>query len=345
MAKLPDLYVFRNNLIFSHRDFDMFMKRLEAGEPSAVVSGLNPSASIHLGHKAFLDTCLFFQKEYGLQVLIPLSDDESYLSKKADTQEDALSNAKSLVKDIIAYGFDKAKTNVIIDQVYTNIYNFAIKLSRHITMSEVKAIYGYKNDQNIGLHFYPSVQSAHVLLPERLYGIKNVLVPIGPDEDAHLRSARDVASRIGYAKPAVIHTRFLPGLDCAKMSKSRNNAIFYHDDYKTIRKKVMGAFSGGMPSVEEHREKGGNPEIDMACIYLKSYYLSKQESEKLFTEYRAGKLLSGEVKEMLYGRIIEEMERFNASLNKVKDSDVESVLMRNDDESPKPKTRGMPEGK
>ena len=330
VRELPRFYTFENNLIHSHRDFDIFFKRLRSGERSAIVSGLNASGQLHLGHKVVFDTNLLFQKEYGVHVFIPISDDESYVSKKVATQEDALKNAMALAREMLAYGFDPKKTHIIIDQVYTNIYNLAIKLSRHITMSEIKAIYGYKNEENVGLHFYPTIQSAHVLLPQHLFGIRNVLVPIGPDEDAHLRAARDIASRTGMEKPAVLHTIFLPGVDNAKMSKSKNNAIFYNDDEKTITKKRMNAFSGGRSTIEEHRRLGGNPDVDVSYIYLRSYFLNRRESEALAKEYRDGKLLSGELKKMLAEKVIDEVRRVKENLAKVTNGELEEALLKNE---------------
>ena len=326
---LPDFYTFNNGLIYSHRDFGKFMERLRKGEPSAIVSGLNASGTIHIGHKAVFDTNLFFQRKYGVPVFIPISDDESYVSKKVESQEEAFKNAKLLAKDVLALGFDPKKTFIVIDQIFTNIYNLAIKLSRHITMSEVKAIYGYKNEDNLGLHFYPAVQSAHVVLPFELKQISNILVPIGPDEDAHLRAARDMAARCGYPKPAVIHSKFLPGIDGQKMSKSKNNAIFYHDSETEIRKKVMTALSGGAKTIEEHKKSGGNPEVDVACTYLASYFLSKEEGYKLFDDYRSGKLLSGDVKNMLFESLLIDIGDFRKRLESLTEKDIDATLLKN----------------
>jgi tryptophanyl-tRNA synthetase len=327
---LPDFYTFNNGLIYSHRDFDKFMERLKKGEPSAIVSGLNASGTIHIGHKAVFDTNLFFQRKYGVPVFIPISDDESYVSKKVESQEEAFKNAKLLAKDMLALGFDPKNTFIIIDQIFTNIYNLAIKLSRHITMSEVKAIYGYKNEENVGLHFYPAVQSAHVVLPFELKKISNILVPIGPDEDAHLRAARDMAARCGYPKPAVVHSKFMPGVDGQKMSKSKNNAIFYHDSEAEIKKKVTIAFSGGAKTIEEHKKSGGNPEIDVACLYLAGYFLNKDEGERLFNDYRSGKLLSGDVKKMLLKSLLIDIGNFKNAFEKLTEKEVESALLKNE---------------
>ena len=208
VRNVPSFRTFRTRLLYSHRDFDKFMKALKAGKKCAIVSGLNPSNPLHIGHKAVFDTNLFFQKEYGVDVFIPLSDDETYVTRKVETQKQALKNAKVIAKQLLALGFDPKKTYFIIDQIYTNIYNLAIKFSRQVTISMAKAVYGYMDENNIGLFFYPSVQSAHVMLPY-LFGYDSILVPIGIDEDTHLRIARDVAPKFGLKKVSVLPWDYL----------------------------------------------------------------------------------------------------------------------------------------
>ncbi len=330
LKSLPDFYTFNKGLIYSHRDFDKFYSSLKRGEKCAIVSGFNASGNMHLGHLGVFDTNMYFQREHGLKVFIPISDDESYVSLKVKTQEEAMKNALTLVRTMIGMGFDPGKTHIIIDYLYTDIYNLAIKLSRGVTMSEIRAVYGYTHDQNAGLHFYPAVQAAHVTLPQTM-GIPNVLVPIGPDEDAHLRVCRDMADKFGYNKPAVLHSRFFPGTDGNKMSKSRNNAIFFLEDEKSIKKKVMAAFSGGQTSVEEHRRLGGNPDVDVAFLYLKSYFLSEKESDKIGEEYRSGKLLSGELKQMLFEKLMKRVGEFRKRYDKVTPRDIEKILLKNED--------------
>lgn len=330
LKEIPDFYAFKKGLIYSHRDFDKFYKALKKGEKCAIVSGVNASGTLHLGHKAVFDTNLYFQKEFGIPVFIPISDDESYVAGKVNNQEEALKYSYELAKELLAYGFDPKKTFFIIDQIYTSIYNFAIKLSRKINLSEVKATYGYKNEDNIGLHFYPSVQAAHILLPQEKLGIKNILVPIGPDEDAHIRICRDVAPLFGLEKPSILHVSFIPGLDGQKMSKSKNNGIGLNDDKKIIVKKVGSAFSGGKDTLKEHRKLGGNPDVDISCQYLSKYFLDEKESKKLFEDYKAGKLTSGEVKKMLSEKLIDFTSNFQKRLNTIKKDDVEKCILKNE---------------
>lgn len=329
LKSVPDFYGFTNELFYSHRDLDKFLKALEKGEPCAILSGFNASGTIHLGHKVVFDANLFFQQKYDVPVFIPISDDESYVTGKVDSQEEALKHALELAKELIAYGFDPKKTFFIIDQIYTDIYNLAIKLSRKVTLSEIIATYGYKPEDNPGMYFYPAIQSAHVLFPQVVKGFKNVLVPIGPDEDSHIRISRDLASRFQLNKPSILHATFLPGLDGSKMSKSKNNAIFLNDDEKTVRKKAMKSFSGGQETVEEHRKLGGNPDVDIACQYLKKFFLSPEESKKLFDDYRAGKILSGEVKKMFADRLVEFTQGFQERLKNVDQAAVDACILKN----------------
>lgn len=330
LKEIPDFYTFKKGLIYSHRDFDKFYTALKKGEKCAIVSGFNASGTIHLGHKPVFDTILYFQKEFGIPVFIPISDDESYIAGKIDSQKEALKYALELARELLAYGYDPKKTYFIIDQIYTNIYNLAIKLSKKINISEVKATYGYKNEENIGLHFYPSIQSAHVSFPQEKFNIKHVLVPIGPDEDAHLRICRDISPLFGYNKPAILHLAFMPGVDGEKMSKSKNNAIFLKEESKSIIKKIGGAFSGGQKTIEEHRKLGGNPDVDIAFQYLNNFFLTEKEAKQISEDYRKGKILSGELKKMLSDKLVDFTSNFQKKLKQIKQEDLDKCILKNE---------------
>ena len=93
---------------------------------------------------------------------------------------------------------------------------------------------------------------------------------------------RDVAPVLKCRKPALLHSTFIPALQGAqtKMSASDpNSSVYLTDTPKQIKSKINKyAFSGGGASVEEHREKGGNCEVDIAYQYL-TFFL--EDDEKL----------------------------------------------------------------
>ncbi|KAJ8341643.1 hypothetical protein SKAU_G00339340 [Synaphobranchus kaupii] len=100
---------------------------------------------------------------------------------------------------------------------------------------------------------------------------------------------RDVAPRIGYAKPALLHSTFFPALQGAqtKMSASDpNSSIFLTDTAKQIKNKInKHAFSG------KH--------VDVSFMYLTFFLEDDEQLEKVQQDYSSGDLLTGELKKCL----------------------------------------------
>jgi tryptophanyl-tRNA synthetase len=111
---------------------------------------------------------------------------------------------------------------------------------------------------------------------------------------------RDVAARLHFAKPSLIHARFLDALQGpgSKMSASvDSSAIFMKDTPKQIKDKINKfAFSGGQVSAEEHREKGGDTSKDVPYQYLTFFLEDDEELERTRVEYCSGRMLTGEIK-------------------------------------------------
>jgi tryptophanyl-tRNA synthetase len=101
------------------------------------------------------------------------------------------------------------------------------------------------------------------------------LIPCAVDQDPYFRLTRDVAGQLGYAKPSLIHARFLDALQGpgSKMSASvESSSILVRDTPKQIAKKIRQyAFSGGKATLEEHRAKGGDPDVDVSYQYLRFF--------------------------------------------------------------------------
>jgi tryptophanyl-tRNA synthetase len=120
---------------------------------------------------------------------------------------------------------------------------------------------------------------------------------------------RDIAEGLGYQKTAAIHSKFLPPLQgvSGKMSSSagQETAILLTDDEKTVKNKINKyAFSGGQPTVEEHRKLGGNPEIDVPFQWLSILFEPDDAKlKKIHDDYKSGKMLTGEMKVLLIDKI------------------------------------------
>src|SRR3989338_5770119 len=196
LKRLRDLDpIYRRGIVFAHRDLGIVLDAAQKKKKFAVLTGFNPSGPPHLGNLLFLKQALAFQK-LGGEVFIPISNDETYVFKKADSVEKATQNAMDhVIPDIIALGFDPQRTKIFVSTKTARAYELAVKLSTKTTFSTLKAIFGFTNDTNPGQIFYTIMQSAHILFPqlEEFGGPKPTVVPIGVDQDPYMRLVRDMA--------------------------------------------------------------------------------------------------------------------------------------------------------
>lgn len=296
-------FMLRRKIFFSHRDMDWLLNKYEKGEKFHLYTGRAPSGPVHLGHLLPWIFTRWLQEKFKVKLLFQIPDEEKPLIKNNLTFEQTREIAYENIKDIIALGFDPKLTEIFLDTEYAKtMYLPAVKIAKRITFSQIKSSFGFTDSNNIGSIFYTAMQSVPTILESIKQG-KNVpcLIPLAIDQDPHFRLTRDVVPKIGYYKPAVIHSRFLPPLQgvSGKMSSSKEStAILTTDDEDAVKKKVMKyAFSGGRDTVEEHRKKGGDTEVDVSYQYL--YQLLEPNDKKLMKikeEYEHGRLLSGELK-------------------------------------------------
>jgi tryptophanyl-tRNA synthetase len=148
-------------------------------------------------------------------------------------------------------------------------------------------------------------------------------MPAAIDQDHYWRIQRDIAESLGFYKAAAIHSRFLTSLmgPAGKMSASQpDSAVFLNDDPKTVRKKIWLAYSGGQPIVEQHRMFDGNPDVDVTFQWL-NYFFEEDDNavERLREEYRSGRILSGEMNEILIEKVTSFLERFRDSRERAKE--------------------------
>lgn len=125
------------------------------------------------------------------------------------------------------------------------------------------------------------------------------LIPCAIDQDPYFRQCRDIAPRMKFVKPAIIHSIFLPSLKGSesKMSASDvDSSIFLSDTDKQIKKKIGQAFSGGQDTRELHREIGGRTKVDVPFQYLTFFLEDDNELERVRVAYENGEIESGEMK-------------------------------------------------
>ncbi len=300
----------RRKIFFSHRDLNLLLDDYENGKKFFLYTGRGPSGPMHIGHIIPFIMTKWFQEKFNVNVYIELTDDEKFLNDEKVDLDYSRKWSYENALDIIALGFDPDKTFIFQDTEFIrNIYPMTIKVAKKINFSTVRAVFGFRNETNIGMIFYPAIQIIPTFFEKR-----RCLIPAAIDQDPYWRIQRDIAEGFGYYKAAAIHNKFLPPLTGpeGKMSASMpETAIYLHDDKITVKQKIMKyAFSGGQATVELHRKLGGNPDVDVSFQWLK--YLFEPDDDKLKRieeEYRSGAMLTGELKEILIEKINEFLEK------------------------------------
>jgi tryptophanyl-tRNA synthetase len=305
-------YMLKRNIFFSHRDLGQLMLDYGKGMPFALYTGRGPSGQTHLGNIIPWIFCKHLQDTFKSDFYFQITDDEKFLCKNDLSLEETNKLGYENALDLIALGFDHKKTHIFVDTDYIKtMYPIALKIAKRVTASQAKSVFGFGNSTNIGMYMWPALQAATCFLPSVLHNKPvRTLIPAAIDQDPYWRIARDVAPKLGFPKPAAIHNRFLPALTGpeGKMSTSVGShaTIFATDDEKTVQKKVNKyAFSGGQVTVEEHRKKGGNPDVDSSYQWLTFFEEDEKKLMKIYHDYKSGSLLSGELKMILIDKLNE----------------------------------------
>lgn len=299
-------HMLRRKIFFSHRDLDITLREHAEGRKFALYTGRGPSGNTHIGHLVPWMFTKYLQEAFNAKLYFMITDDEKYLCKDGLTLGETNKLGYENALDLIALGFDHKKTHIFVDTDYgKTLYKTAVLISKKITASSAKAVFGFTNETNIGMYFWPAMQAAPCILPSILEGEPvRTLIPAAIDQDPYWRIARDVAPKLGYPKTAAIHCVFLPSLTgpAGKMSTSVNaeSTIFTTDDEKSVARKIMKyAFSGGRDTIAEHRRHGGNPDIDASYQWLRFLEPDDHKLKSVYEDYTSGKLLSGELKQLL----------------------------------------------
>ncbi|KAJ9664253.1 tryptophan--tRNA ligase [Coniosporium apollinis] len=313
----------RRGLFFSHRDLESILDVYERGETFFLYTGRGPSSSsMHIGHTIPFEFTKWLQDVFDVPLVIMLTDDEKFLFKEDLKLEEVMGFARDNAKDIIAVGFDVKKTFIYSDLEFLgtagkHMLLNAWEFSKGITFNQVRGAFGFDGSTNTGRIFFPNLQCVAAyatsypfiwgddpLSPVRSKKTAAIpcLIPCAIDQDPYFRLLRDHTKSMSHKipRPALIHSKFLTALQGAggKMSASNpNSAIFMNDTAKSIKNKInKHAFSGGQETLELHREKGGNPDVDVAYQYLTYFSDDDEKLERLARDYRSGELLTGDMK-------------------------------------------------
>ena len=279
---------------------------LNASFSPIVVSGIQPSGTLHLGnyfgairqhialHEAY--ESYFFIVNY--HALTTLHDAEALRRYSVD-----------VALDYLALGFDPEKSNLFLQSDVPAVNELAWIFYTMTPVSQLEKGVSYKDkvaqglSANAGLFNYPVLQAADILI----YG--GTRVPVGADQKQNLEICRDLAIRFNdrfgdgtpvlpVPEPYILDdVAVVPGVDGRKMSKSYGNTIGIFDEGKDLKKKVMSIITDSTP-LEEPK----NPDTCNVFALIR-LFADDSKREEVAAAYRSGGYGYGHAKKELLALI------------------------------------------
>ena len=288
---------------------------------SRILTGIQATGTPHLGNL--------------LGAIIPAielskqSENESFLFIANMHSLTQIKNAEELKKNTyeiaaawLACGLDTTKTYFYRQSDIPEVCELSWYLACFFPYQRLTLAHSFKDkadrldDVNAGLFTYPVLMAADILLYDA------EVVPVGKDQLQHLEMARDMGARFNHQMGDVFvlpqaelqeDTKYVPGTDGTKMSKSRGNIINIFLPEKELKKQVMGIETDSK-SLEEPKD----PEIDKVFA-LYELIATAEQTEVLRQKYLAGNFGYGHAKNELLSLILtkyaKERELFSYYMN------------------------------
>ena len=321
--------LFRRKIIFAHRDFGRIISALQNKKKFVMMTGLMPTGKFHIGHMLVAQQMIFYQK-LGAKIYIAVADVEAYNARSQSLEESKKIAVEEYITNYFSLGLQQKNCEIYFQSERSNdakksnaYYCLQNLLARHATFAEFKSVYG---EISPGKMISALLQASDMLHPQlkEFEGGVPIVVPVGIDQDPHIRLARDVSQRIknpSFIQLCSTYHKFIPSLGGGKMSSSDSNSfIALTDSPKEVETKIKKyAFSGGRDTLEEHRAMGGNHDVDVSFQYLKFFFENDDKKlEKIEKDYRSGKMLTSELKKITIEKINAFLKEHQQKREKVK---------------------------
>ena len=215
----------------------------------------------------------------------------------------------------LAFGLDVSKTVFYRQSDIPQVTELSWYLNCFFPFKRLELAHSFKDkadrldDVNGGLFTYPMLMAADILLYDA------EVVPVGKDQLQHLEMTRDVASRF-HAKLGETFvlpnakvqedTKYVPGTDGVKMSKSKGNIINLFLPDKQLRKQVMKIATDSTPL-----EDPKNPDT---CNLFALYKLIADEEQiaNMRENYESGGYGYGHAKQTFFELLVEKYAKERA---------------------------------
>lgn len=382
LPKVPSFI--SRGVVVGHRDYRVIAEAIRDKRPFHILTGFMPSGHPHLGHLMVMKEVVWHVQQGG-SGYITIADREAHAVRDISWQQ-CEHFGKEYLQCLFALGY---RGRTYFQSRNNALKDLAFEAATRVNFSELQAIYGFSDETSLAHAESVITQVADILFPQVDSYPAPTLVPVGIDQDPHIRLTRGIAHKLrmftveerdgyisvrsknapeealaevhrkfpgsrkyqghvdipragcaevsaevrkieiahggyGFYTPSSTYHRFIPGLQGGKMSSSiPESTITFSEPDDVVRKKVMGAFTGGRATLAEQKELGGEPE-KCPVFLLNLFHMVDDDAElaEIHRRCRGGELMCGQCKKETTERVLafihDFREKMEASAHMVK---------------------------
>ncbi len=191
VQRLPEVPPFmRRGVVVGHRDYQVVADAIRNRTPFHVLTGFMPSGLPHLGHLMVMKEVVWHVQQGG-NGYVAIADREAH-AVRGISWEKCREFGREYLKALYALGF---RGTTYYQSKNERLKDLAFEASTKVNFSDLAAIYGFGPETSLAHAVSVATQVADILFPQLDAGPAPTVVPVGLDQDPHLRLTRDVAHK------------------------------------------------------------------------------------------------------------------------------------------------------
>ncbi len=192
LPMIPEVPSFmRRRIVIGHRDYQQIAGCISDKRPFHVLTGFMPSGHPHLGHLMVMKEVVWHVQQGG-SGYVAIADREAH-AVRGISWEKCDEFGKEYLACLCALGFEGT---TYFQSRNNRLKDLAFEAATKVNFSELTAIYGFGADTELAHAESVITQVADILFPQVDSGPAPTVVPVGVDQDPHIRLARGIAHKM-----------------------------------------------------------------------------------------------------------------------------------------------------
>jgi tryptophanyl-tRNA synthetase len=189
LPELPEIpYFMRRGIVVGHRDYLPIARAIRNHTPFHLLTGFMPSGHPHLGHLMLMKEVVWHVQQ-GANGYVTIADREAH-AVRSTSWEKCREYGMEYLSCLFALGFEG---QTYFQSKNERLKDLAFEAATKVNFSELAAIYGFGPETDLAHADAVITQVADILYPQVDREPAPTLVPVGIDQDPHIRLTRGIA--------------------------------------------------------------------------------------------------------------------------------------------------------